>query len=54
MKINVFAHIKDPRLLQMPGHLKHLLIITVVLETVYMARTVSLAFGLIHCGVITA
>lgn len=42
MKMNVFAYVEDVRQfrwfkLQVSGHLKYLLIITVLLETVYMA-----------------
>lgn len=35
--------------LQISGHLKHLLIITVLLETVYMAAQSHSCAGLIHC-----
>lgn len=42
MKMNLFAYMKDLRQFQLlkrqvSGHLKYLLIITVLLETVYMA-----------------
>lgn len=39
MKMNLFAYMKDRRQSQrqVSGHLKYLLIITVLLETVYMA-----------------